>query len=355
MRLQQFPFLKVLILSPAIIHATLFRSILRPSSIGSRASMLRVATPTFDAHVSVSRQYSSSSSTAAPFQRPSHQPGPSQRLEASQAEDQDDPMSKFRGAVDKGSMATAVKLCRSTYPNDDMFNYVVVMKDQQFIFEFARKVGILKWKLLVTLYSHKKPLEMIEEAFRVFQFSQDDLMSAASKPELMCSPDDLFSLLDKIENPKDREAVIRFGVGNLIDNRRLKCLDPLLKIFESKESLKPLKDVAVRGAFRRGSLSGDLSVVKRFYNNPAITLREYGEALIWSGIGPTQNSVFGFLLKKADKKYLRAVKKSSWYRNGPERFKAAINKALLTTEPRGSRLSRTLRKVEQVEASKKDE
>ena len=65
--------------------------------------------------------------------------------------------------------------------------------------------------LLVALHRKKSP-KMIEEAFKVFKFSQDDLRWAASKPELMCSPDDLFNLLGKIEKQEDQEEAIEDGV-----------------------------------------------------------------------------------------------------------------------------------------------
>ena len=71
-----------------------------------------------------------------------------------------------------------------------------------------------KMTLLAALHRKKSP-KIIEEAFKVFKFAQDDLKWAASKPELMCSPDDLFNLLGKIEKQKDQERAIEDGVENL--------------------------------------------------------------------------------------------------------------------------------------------
>ena len=85
-----------------------------------------------------------------------------------------------------------------------MLNYVVDTKDQEFIFKFAKQAKVEKDALLVALHRKKSP-KIIEEAFKVFKFDQDDLRWAASKPELMCSPNDLFNLLGKIEKQEDQE------------------------------------------------------------------------------------------------------------------------------------------------------
>ena len=135
-----------------------------------------------------------------------------------------------------------------------MLNYVVDTKDQEFIFNFAKQAEIEKVTLLVALHRKKSP-KIIEEAFKVFKFDQDDLKWAASNPELMCSPDDLFNLLGKIEKQEDQERAIDDGVWNLFAHKRTECLDPFLDALESNGSFKHLKDVAIKKAFRSGSSS----------------------------------------------------------------------------------------------------
>ena len=55
-----------------------------------------------------------------------------------------------------------------------MLNYVVDTKDQEFIFKFAKQTKIENDDLLVALHRKKSP-KIIEEAFKVFKFYQDDL------------------------------------------------------------------------------------------------------------------------------------------------------------------------------------
>src|ERR1700738_4301125 len=129
-----------------------------------------------------------------------------------------DRMSQFRKAVDVGDMDKAVGLRWSSLKSYEerlkMFNYVVDTSDQEFIFEFAKQAKVEKDVLLVALHRKKSP-NMIKEAFRVFGFDQDDLKWAASRLELMCSPDDLLNLLDKIKEREDQKQVIKDGVHNL--------------------------------------------------------------------------------------------------------------------------------------------
>jgi len=128
----------------------------------------------------------------------------------------DDAMSQFREAVDKGDIHKAVELYRSNWGFDErneMFNYVFDKKDQGFIFKFAKKTGIAKDDLLLALH-RKTSAKIVEEAFKVFKFSQDNVKTVASRPELMCSPDSLFNLLGKIKSRRIRNGLLRrvFGI-----------------------------------------------------------------------------------------------------------------------------------------------
>ena len=62
-----------------------------------------------------------------------------------------------------------------------MLNYVVDTKDQEFIFKFARQAEIENVTLLAALHRKKSP-KMIEEAFKVFKFDQDDLVGQHLNP-----------------------------------------------------------------------------------------------------------------------------------------------------------------------------
>src|ERR1700738_1097639 len=86
-----------------------------------------------------------------------------------------DDMSQFREAVDGNDMDKAVKLCWSI--SEDLcekLNYVVDTKDEEFIFKFFKQAKTRHGALLAALH-RKKSFMIIEEAFKVFKFSQNDL------------------------------------------------------------------------------------------------------------------------------------------------------------------------------------
>jgi len=178
--------------------------------------------------------------------------------------------------------------------------------------------------------------------------SQDDLVKAASRPELMCSPDDLFKILRKIEKQEDQELAIFRGVWNLFNLKRTECFDPLLKAFESSKSFKHLQAVAVKWAFRRGSFHGNKSIVERFHAHPAVTKEDRADGLIWSGRRTVQNPAFNFLLEEANYSDLNAVQKRDWYEDSSDGFKNAIEGALLTAKPNGSRSAISFQRAELV-------
>jgi len=170
--------------------------------------------------------------------------------------------------------------------------------------------------------------------------SQDDLVKAASDPELMCSPVDLFNLLGKIEKQKDQEKAIGDGVYKLFERQCIECVILLLDALEGSESFKYLKDVSIKQAFRSGLYHGNKSIVELLYDHPAVTSQDYATGLINSGCRSTQDPMFIFLLGEADQDDLNAVKKHDWYRTRSEEFRKMIENALLTAKPGGTRPDR---------------
>ena len=229
----------------------------------------------------------------------------------------------------------------------EMLNYVVDTKNQEFIFKFAEQARVFNADLLVALHRKKSP-KMIEEAFKVFRFSQDGLKRAASEPELMCSPKDLLKLLDRIEKQEHQEEVIENGIYNLFKNNRTECIDPLLNALEGSESFKHLKDITIKRAFMEGSYHGNKLIVEHFYDDPAVTSEDYAAGLFDSGAESTQNPIFIFLLGEADQDDFNAVKKHWSYKVRSNELKEAIENALLTANPGGTRLTPRIKRAELV-------
>lgn len=213
---------------------------------------------------------------------------------------------------------------------------MVDTKDYEFIFKFVEQAWINRTDLFFALH-RKNSVEMIEQACKASRFTQNDLVMAASSIELMCSLADLFKLLDKIKKQRDQEKAIGDGVSNIFDKNRVDCLDPLLNALEHTESLHHLKGAAVKSAFVKGSKNGDKSIVERFYDDPAVTSQIYAQGLLDSGSKSTQGPAFIFLLGEADRDDLNAVKENRKYGLKSYAFKDAIENALLTAKPGGSR------------------
>jgi len=271
----------------------------------------------------------------------------------------DNRMPEFCKAVDEGIMIKAVWLHQSSgkysEERNEMLNYVVDTKDQSFIFKFAKQTRIKKYDLLAALHRKKSP-KMIEEAFKVFKFSQEDLMWAASRLELMCSLDDLFNLLGKIEEQENQEEAIEHGTYNLFPERT-ECFEQLLDTLEGNESFKHLKNAAINGAFEGASIHDNKSIVERFYDHPAVTSGDYAHVLLVFRFRYAEDPIFTFLLGEADQDDLDAVvriwekwKKLKWekYDELDAEFTKTIEDALLTAKPGGTRTAFPKKKTELV-------
>jgi len=176
--------------------------------------------------------------------------------------------------------------------------------------------------------------------------SQGDLVIAVSRPESMCSPDDLFNLLGKIEKQEDQKRAIQDGVMHLFPERT-ECLDPLLDALEGNASLKYLKDVVIKQAFGWGSAWRNKSIVERFHDHAAVTSKDYAWGLINSeNNSSTQDPVFIFLLGEADQDDLNAVKENWSYEDASDEFKEAIENALLIAKPGETRRTLPFQRAE---------
>src|ERR1700738_2161095 len=99
----------------------------------------------------------------------------------------------------------------------------------------------------------------------------------------MCSPNDLFNILSKIEEQEYQKEAIQKGIDNLFYKERTECVIPLLDALEGNESFKHLKDIAIKRAFGNGSVWRNKSLMERFYDHYAVTPEVYAGVLIYSG------------------------------------------------------------------------
>ena len=100
-----------------------------------------------------------------------------------------------------------------------------------------------------------------------------------------------------------------------------------------------LKEVVIQEAFKEGAEHHNNTWVERFFDHPAVTPDVYANGLILSGNDNAQDPIFKWLLAEADRADLQAVQSKEYYEYLSTEFRAAIEQALLTANPEGSRHS----------------
>ena len=165
------------------------------------------------------------------------------------------------------------------------------------------------------------------------------------RPELAGSPEKFFRILDKIKDPENQERAVRWGVINLFKAGKHDLVVPLVNALGKRTfKSKRLKDVAIQTAFYEGAQRGNQDIVELYCEHPAITSEEYADGLYGSWNDGKPNQVFPFLLEQADQGDLDKAKKK-YAHEDYEKFRQAIDEALKTAPPAGSRHLRLVEKV----------
>ena len=145
-------------------------------------------------------------------------------------------------------------------------------------------------------------------------------------------------LLDKIVKPEDQEKVVEKGIERLVymPTETSPLLNALKgKIFRSER----LEHFAIQKAFMRGAKSGSVYLFPTdICNHAAITPELYADALILTvGWVKHSSSTRRFLLENADRYDLQAVKEKTGYADLEPESRDAIEEALKTAAPEGTR------------------
>ena len=144
-------------------------------------------------------------------------------------------------------------------------------------------------------------------------------------------------LLNKIVTPEDQEKVVEKGIVQLVshDKETFPLLDALKdKTFRSER----LEHFAIQKAFMGGVKGGGVALLPvDICEHAAITPELYADALIVTA--EKGNDVFTrqLLLKQADRYDLQAVKEKEGYEGLNAGFRDAIEEALKTAKPEGTR------------------
>ena len=165
--------------------------------------------------------------------------------------------------------------------------------------------------LQVLLVHADQPL--IDKVFGALKPSNDLLRSVADSADLACMPQRFTYLLKKIDDKEEQEWAVEYGVNALFDENKTECLDPLLTALSEGTFLsKDLENIAIRKAFRKASFYQDdrTLLAKRFFDHPAISAKDYSNALYNSyDYGGKTKELFHWLLARADRQDLETVKK----------------------------------------------
>ena len=261
-----------------------------------------------------------------------------------------DSRAQLRYAIDKGVLATAVELCKQDKSLGNLgIEYVVEKGHPTFIAKFINQTGQVNDSTLSKLYK-KCSKETIETVLEKVNFSQQDLIGVASEGNLVWHPPKFLMLLSKITTPEGQESVITNRINTLILHSRFEYLIPLLDTLKDKTfRSERLEAIATQMAFKEGVERAREDVLKRTFDHPAITPGLYADALIvtekrWGPCKLTRE----WLLERADRVDLQEVQERINFRILDFKFRAAIDEALKTAQPGGTR-THDIQRVERAE------
>lgn len=185
------------------------------------------------------------------------------------------------------------------------------------------------WMLQIILVHADQSL--IESVFGAFKPSNNLLMVIAHSADVACVPQSFKYLLGKIDN-RYQKLVVERGVRALVDKNKTKCLDPLVSALNEETFLsKDLGNIAIRKAFRMTPWYRGVKTLfaRRFFDHNAITAEDYSDVLYRSyERGGKTKDLFKWLLARADRQDLEAVKKAEDFSAQEFEFQKAVNQAL---------------------------
>src|ERR1700722_2410822 len=116
---------------------------------------------------------------------------------------------------------------------NDLFDYVVITKESDFIAEFINQVEDARKSTLAALFI-KSP-GMVDEVLKRIEYDDDDLRELTDhRPELIESHVEFFKAIDRINNPKNQEEAVKWGVLNLFNFEKHASVIPLISALENR-------------------------------------------------------------------------------------------------------------------------
>ena len=242
----------------------------------------------------------------------------------------------LRKAIDEGRLDIAVDLVKQDEELGEVGVKYVIRKhnDPDLIASFVNQTNQANASTLDEL-GRESSIETSKKVLEKVVFPQQALVDLASS--YASYPETFLVLLNKIVKPEDQEKAVEKGIEKLVympiaTSRLLNALKG--KTFRSER----LEYIAIQKAFMEGVKSGRVDHLPTdICNHAAITPELYADALIvTAGLGK-YNPMRKFLLKQADRYDLEAVKEKAGYADLKADFRGAIEEALKTAAPGGTR------------------
>lgn len=192
--------------------------------------------------------------------------------------------------------------------------------------------SVKAWMLQVLLVYANQSL--IDEVFEETKPSKDILEGVAWSGHLVCMPQRFTYFLGKIDDKQGQKEAIKIGVYVLFNNNKTECFDPLLSALKEGTFMNTdLENIAILKAVREASAHQDDRILpaKRFFDHPVISSEDYSNALYVSyNWGGQAKELFYWLLPRADRQDLEAVKRVRSFSNWPLEFQQAVNQVFQT-------------------------
>ena len=243
----------------------------------------------------------------------------------------------LRRAIDEGRLDIAVDLVKQDETLGEAgVRYVIEKGDPDLITNFVNQTSQANAGTLHTLW-YKSPIETVEQVLGKVNFPQQTLVDLASSWVVGYYPETFLVLLSKIVKPEDQEKAVEKAIERLV--RSDKKTSPLLNALKGKTfRSERLEYLAIQKAFMEGVKSDRVYLLPTdICGHAAITPELYANALTvtaewWRGGGMRL-----FLLKQADRYDLETLKEKAGYADLDLEFHDAIEKALKTAKPEGTR------------------
>ena len=243
----------------------------------------------------------------------------------------------LRKAIKEGRLDIAVKLCKQDEELGDIgVKYTIKKNDPDFIVNFVNQTKQANVGTLDELW-RESPIETTEKVLGKVNFPQQVLVDLAASYNVGYYPETFLVLLNKIVKPEDQEKVVEKGIVQLVSYYHK--TSPLLNALKDKTfRSERLEHFAIQKAFVEGVKSGGVALMPAdICEHAAITPELYADALIVTAEKGNYDFTRQLLLKQADRYDLQTVKEKAGYADLKPWFRDAIEEALKTAKPEGTR------------------